>query len=293
MKHLKTSFIALLIHLAIFYNIERLDFGQDSTINIQSFVYILGFVALISVILVPALRRWHVSVALTLWLGVYLGCRLLFFRERPILGGLDTYLTITEIAALYILIGLAHNVARNLYDFEEAVQNITFADASHRVRKLDEASEDIQTELIRSRRHRYPLTIMIIEPDAKSVKTVLHRTIQEVQQAMMARYVITSMARLISKQLRRTDMILDQYERGRFIVVSPDTSAASSDMLAQRIKSASLEQLGVTVACGVVSFPDEALTFEELIHQAETNLKAPPETLSKMSVFTSEEVNKQ
>jgi GGDEF domain-containing protein len=246
-----------------------------------------------SVIFVPALRRLHVAVSLVLWLGVYVMCRLFIFNQRPLLGGIDTYLSITELAALYILIVLAHNVARDLHDFEEAVKNITFADVSRRVRKLEDASEEIQTELIRSRRHHYPLTVMIIEPDAKSIKAVLHRTVQELQQVMMTRYIITSLARVISKQLRRTDMVLDQHERGRFIIISPDTSASSSDTLAQRIKSAAAEQLGVSVLCGVASFPDEALTFEELVHQAETGLQSPPESLSKLAVYASNKVNQR
>lgn len=293
MKHLRQSLFALLVHLAVFYNIERLDFGQQSIINIPSFVYVLGLLALISIMSVPVLSHWHVSAGLTLWLGIYIVCRLLVFNERPLLGGIHTYLTITELAALYLLIVLSHNVARDLRDFEEAVKNITFADVSRRVRNLEDASEEIQTELIRSRRHHYPLAVMIVEPDAKSIVAVLHRTIQEVQQAMMARYVITSMARVISKQLRRTDMVLDQHERGRFIIVSPDTSASSSDLLAQRIKSAAAEQLGVTVSCGVASFPDGALTFEELVHLAETNLNTPSESLSKLPVYTPGEVNQQ
>ncbi len=293
MKHLRISFFALLVHLAVFYNIERLDFGQQNVIDIQAFVYVLGFVALISIIFVPVLWRLHVSVSLALWLGVYVICRLLIFNQRPLLGGIDTYLSITELAALYILIVLAHNVTRDLQDFEEAVKNITFADVSRRVQKLEDASEEIQTELIRSRRHHYPLTVMIIQPDAKSIKAVLHRTVQELQQAMMARYVITSLARIISKQLRRTDMVLDQHERGRFIVISPDTSASSSDTLAQRIKSAAVEELGVSVSYGVASFPDEALTFEELVHQAESSLQSPPESLSKLPVYAADEVNQR
>ncbi|MBI3243742.1 MAG: diguanylate cyclase [Chloroflexi bacterium] len=293
MKHLRWSLLALLIHLAVFYNIERLDFGRQSIIDIQSFVYVLGLLALVSIIFIPTLWRLHVSAPLSLWLGVYIICRVTFFNDRPLLGGIDTYLTITELAALSLLIVLTHNVARDLHDFEEAVKNITFADVSRRVQKLEDASENIQLELIRSRRHHYPLTIMLVEPDAKSIRAILHRTVQEVQQAMIARYVITSLARVISKQLRRTDMVLDQHERGRFIIISPDTSASNSDILAQRIKAAAAEQLGVIVSCGVASFPDEALTFEELVHQAETSLQSSDNALSKLPVYTPNEVNQR
>jgi len=104
----------------------------------------------------------------------------------------------------------------------------------------------------------------------------------------MTRYVITSLARVISNQLRRTDLVLDQRDQGRFIILSPDTNAASSASVADRIQAAAAVQLGVLVSCGVASFPDEALTFEELVHQAKSNLRSPIEP-SGSPIYTSSE----
>ncbi|MGH2522288.1 MAG: GGDEF domain-containing protein [Anaerolineales bacterium] len=288
MNHLRRSAIALLIDLAIFYNIERLNFGQANVINIASVVYILVIMAVLSILTIPLLWRSRFALSLTLWLAAYALCRLVLFRDRPFLGEIYTYLTITEIALLSLTLWLAYDLARHLHDFEEAVKNITFADVNRRVRKLDEAEEDIQTELIRSRRHHHPLTVMVIEPESDSIQVALNRTVQEVQRAMMTRYVITSLARVISNQLRRTDMVLDQRDQGRFVIVSPDTNATSSAALADRIQAAAAVQLGVLVSCGVASFPDEALTFEELVHQAKSNLRSPIET-STSPVYTSSE----
>ena len=277
MTHLRRSVVALVFNLAIFYNIERLDFGARDVVDIQSFVYILGLAGVLCVLLVPWLARQRVTLSMAIWAGIYFAFKLFVFNNRPLFDDVYTYLTITEIALLMISIWLAHDVARHLQDFEEAVKNITFADISRRVRKLDEAQEDIQTELIRSRRHHHPLTVMVVEPEPDSIQVALNRTVEEVQRAMMTRYVTTSLARVISNQLRRTDMVLDQRDKGRFLILSPDTNAANAAALADRIQAAAAVQLGVLVSCGVAAFPDEALTFEELVHQAKMTLRSPIE----------------
>jgi len=277
MTHQRRSIVALLIGLTIFFNIERLDFGQPNTVDIQTFVYVLGILAILSIITVPILWRTPVPVALVFWISVYVVCRLPVFNSRPLLGGIHTYLSITEVALLSALVWLAHDLGRSLHDFEEAVKNITFSEVNHRVRDLDEAAEDIQMELIRSRRHQRPLSVIVVETKPESVRATLHRLVQEVQRAMMTRYVVTSLARVIGHQLRRTDLVLDQRDQGRFIILSPDTNAISSTIVVERIQAAASEELGVSVACGIAAFPDDALTFEELVHRAEINLRAPAE----------------
>jgi hypothetical protein len=275
MIHQRRSILALVIGLTLFFNIERLDFGQQDLIDILSFVYVIGTLATLSLITVPPLSRASFPVPLVLWMGVYLLCRLLIFDDRPLLGGIHTYLSITEVALLSLLIWLAHDLGRSLHDFEEAVKNITLADISHRIRKLNEAEQDIQLELVRSRRHQRPMSVILVEMKPESVRAALHRTVQEVQRAMMTRYVVTSLARVISKQIRRTDMVLNQEEQGRFVILSPDTNMTSSTVVARRIQAAAVEGLGVSVTCGVAAFPEDALTFEELLLRAELNLRAP------------------
>src|SRR3990172_3789753 len=184
MNNLRRSIIVLISLLAIFYNIERFDFGEENVIDIQSFVYVFGLAAVLSVIFIPVLHRSSIYLPLALWLGVYLLAKLLIFSDsRPLLGGLYTYLTITEAGLLSILIWLTHHVARNLREFAEAVENITFANVGRKVRHLGEAVEDIETELIRSRRHNRPLSIVVVEPDRQTVQAALHRAVQEVQES--------------------------------------------------------------------------------------------------------------
>lgn len=273
MRNLRFSILALLVHLTLFFNIERLNLGSDNAVNIQTFTYILGIVAIVAVISLRSLWQSSVYVSIVGWLGVYGLYKFFTFDQRPLFGGIYTYILFTEMTLLVSGIWLAHHLARQLFDFEEAVANLTFIDSSRTVRRLNEALEDIQTEFIRSRRYKSPLSVVVVELETGSIQTALHRTVMEVQKAMMSRYMLTSLARLICSALRRTDMVIEQREQGRFIVLSPETSAENSAILVQRIQAAAAEHLGIDVKCGVASFPDSALTFDELVHQAENRIQ--------------------
>jgi GGDEF domain-containing protein len=277
MKHLSRSAVILLIALAVFYNIERLDLGQVNPIDIASIVYVLGLLAAISVIAVPILQRSGVVVSIFLWAGIYVLAKLsflFFFDGRPLLGGVYTYLAITELALLLIVVWSSHNFAAGLHEFAEAVKRTTFSDSDRQIRKFRELDEDIQVEMFRCRHNHHPLSIILIKPDPDSIQATLHRLAQEVQQKMLSGYVINSMAQTLRKYLRPTDLILEQRDQGRFIIVCPETNAADSKLVVEYIQCVAAEQLGTSIAYGMATFPDEAVTFEELVHRAESALRS-------------------
>lgn len=269
MRYLRRSFIALVVHLTIFFNIERLDFGGENILDIPSFVYILATVAIISVIAIPFFRQRQAWVALAIW-GIAYVLVTLAFNLNAFTGD-SLYLTTTGVVLMLIGVWLAYHVAIHLQDFEQAVINMTLPQVNRQVRPLAESSDDIQTEMVRSRRHRRPLSVLVIKPHPNSVNTAIHRTVQEVQQAMMTRYVVTSLTRVVADVMRRTDTIYEQPTANQFIVLSPETSASNSTSFIERIRAAASEKLGVEVICGVASFPDDALTFDELVREAEAH----------------------
>ncbi len=56
--------------------------------------------------------------------------------------------------------------------------------------------------------------------------------------------------------------------RGRFLILCPETDLSSVILLAKRMQQAITERIDLKVQCGVASFPDEALTFEDLMKKA-------------------------
>ncbi len=257
--------------MAIFFNIERLDLGEENVIDIDTFVYVLALIIVISIIAVRPFHRYSVSVSIGLSGGIFLLGKMLF--GRPFLGGIYTYLSITELSFLLISVWLAHRLASALYEFEEGVERITFAEnANKQVQKLAEAYDEIQIEMFRSRHHHHSMSIIVVEPVLEAIQTSLHRLVQEVQQGMIRSYVINNTAHTLSKFIRRTDLVLEQRERGRFVILCPDTNSADLDLMVEYVQSVAKEQLGMPVACGAATFPDEAITFEELLSKAESQL---------------------
>lgn len=297
MLTLRRAILALVINLAVLYNIERLDFGQTNVIDIQSVVYVLALVMVLCVIAIPYFYRSRLIISLG-WAFVVFGAAKIFTENlRPVFGGIYTYLTITEMVLLWTAVVFAYQVARSLRDFEGVVENITFADASRRIKPITEAAEGIQTELIRARRHHLTLSVIVVEPEPSSIRAALHRTVREVLQNMMARYVFVSLAGAISKNLRRTDVVLTQDTHGRYIILSPETDRVGSMSLIQRIESVAAE-MGVAVSCGVAAFPSDALTFDELVKQAQRHIiePTPDSSLTKAAVPTEnlpEQVNEK
>ena len=275
MKNLRLSIVALVIGLSVLFNIERLDFGAVNIIDIDSFVYVLGLIAVVTTIGMPILHRVPISVLIGGWAGIYYLSKLalwFLFDQRPLFGGIYTYLSITEIALLLIMVWLAHKVSAPLQEFAEAVKSITFTNNNKRIKPITEADEDIQIEMFRSRHNHHPLSVVLVELEPESLQAALHRAVQEVQQAMLSNYVINNIAHTLSKYLRRTDLILEQRDQGRFLILCPETSAGDLELLVEYIQAVATEQLGTSIACGVATFPDEAITFEELVNQAESHL---------------------
>ncbi len=267
--------VIFLLGLTFFYNIERLDFGEENVIDIDSAVYVIGFVATVLTVALSIIRYFNVAILMALWAGVFIFIKmwLAYFADgRPILGGIYTYLSITELALLLIAVWISYKLAIALYDFELAVEKITLTDHSGRIQQFDEASEDVQIEMFRSRHNHHPLSVIIIEPEAGTVEMAVHKAVQDVQQAMIRRYVINNMAQTVSKYLRRTDVVLEQRGQGRFMVLCPETTIQDTKLLMEYIQTIISEQMGISVACGAATFPNEAFTFEEMVNQAEAHL---------------------
>jgi hypothetical protein len=269
-KRLPFAIIILVIFLAVFYNIERLDISDQNLVNISTFVYILGTIMIIFNIMLKALRRINFIWVILGWDILYILLKLILLKPALTWGGVYTYTTLVELFLISIGAGLSCLVGWNLNDFEDAVERITFSEIK-RACNLREVIELIQNEVYRCRRYNHPLTLFMVQPLADSRKVVLNRTIREVQDAMISRYMSISMAQALFGHIRRTDILVEQPDKGRFLVVSPETDAKGAEMVTAKVMDAAKE-IGAQVVLSQSYFPDDALTFEELMNQGELRL---------------------
>jgi len=280
MRRLRWWVLALIVALAVFYNLERLSFGEESLLNFEFFLYVLALVAVVSAITLRALRRlpgWGVALG---WLVIYLiGALLLPDARRTEVGPMYLYMLITESAALYILVWLACRVSSALEEFAAAVEQVTVPDAGRWVIQMQDAQEAIDTEINRSRRYERPLSVVCVRPDFDTIEFVLDRLVKEVQQSIAHHYAIVNLGRMLKISMRRTDLILlEDRVRGNFIVLCPETDRAGATLLMERVKAFAQEELGFTVDCGASLFPEDALTFREVVEQAMRHADEAEET---------------
>lgn len=271
MKRLRFSMLLLIFIIGIFLNIERVDIGSEfDIVNLQSFVYILAFFAIFSTLLIPEKYRLSPFVLTIIWWAIYFFAKFTVFYEHPILGGVYTYLTVTELAMLTMLVLVSNRVAGDLFDVEETVANVTLEDVSDRVRRIDQAKDEIAKEFARSRRYDSPISVMVVKVHPENVEFNLKRTAEEIMQGMLKRYATNKLVRLLDRELRRTDLVLERSRDDQIVLVLPETSTSGTDILSDRIRGTVQEQLGIKVSTGYASFPDEALTFDDLLNQAES-----------------------
>lgn len=269
MKQLRVYIAGLILGLILFFNIERLDLGQVNLVNFQTFVYLLGGGAVLSTVLFPVFARISLVYILAFWIGAYFLLKLLIFNSRPVLGDFYTYLTISELFFVTVLVSLAYFVSRGLQEFLNTVRFVTLAAGSSKAERFEDAMDMVEAELNRSRRYHRPFSVILASIEPKEMQTALPRLLVEAQEKVLQSYATARLAETMSAELRRMDVVLEDPKNGRVIVLSPEIDDQGSGILMERLSGSIARKLGIKVKCGAASFPHNALTFEDLLRQAE------------------------
>lgn len=270
MATLHWRIIVLLAWLTFFFNIDRLGVSGllIAPLGLQS--YILAAIATLLPLLpitqqIPLLVQ---AAAIAL-----LNVASLFLAGAPLAGDAAVSTHIIGLLLQLVTLFLSHRVGQSTAEFRKAIETITFSDQSSRLRHLNEVRELVDVEMVRSRRFERPLSLVVVQADASSVNMEMHKLVQEMQRSMMQRYVLATMARLLSRTLRRTDLVLEEGKAGRLLLVAPETNDQEARLMGQRIARVITERLGISATFGAASFPQEALTFEDLRDVAEQDLQ--------------------
>ena len=146
-------FIALISVFALFFNVERLDIGNVTIVNIETYVYALGIIICIAVVGLPKLWLRSVYLPIGVNLVAYLALKLVMIHERPLFGGIYTYLTITESSSLVLIAWLSYQLISPLLQFEETVKTYTYDIVATKIPDPQKSKKIIRTEITRSRRY--------------------------------------------------------------------------------------------------------------------------------------------
>lgn len=273
MKQSRFWLLSLLLWLFFLYNIERL--GEP--FNIASFVYVFTIVCGVLIIIFPFFYRmpfyWPTLMAMPVYflLKIVLGYGI---------GGRSLPITVTEICAIGITIFLSEQVVRRLEELRKVVSSLTIDPLFRGTHTFENGQGQIYREIRRARHYHRPAAIMAVSVTEDSLKTSLDRLVQEAQNEITKEYTFARLANLLIEELQDTDIVAQR--NNHFVALLPETNRESISDIVRRIEFAAVEKLGLNLRIGTSTFPDEAVTLERLLEQAEADMKrSEPDPVSK------------
>jgi GGDEF domain-containing protein len=259
MKRMRFLVAMLIIWLFLFYNIERLSKPVDIAGVAYTFVPIVAAL----MISVPRLRRVPLWALLGVPIPIFLVLKA--WAGFPV-WGMAMPLTTTELCVIAVTIILARWVSNGVGEFESAIAHITIGEVDRLVEPFSTGQAEMYREIRRARHHQRPLALMAVGVGEKSIQVALDRMVQEVQRAMMKRYVLSDVARTLCHRLEDYNVVAQTNDH--FLILLPEVTSDQLIDLVGRLRQVVSEQVGVALQIGTASFPDDAVTFESLVEKA-------------------------
>lgn len=286
MHHLRQSILLLTLLLSAFVMIEHLPFEMAGALQLQSFVYLLVPIILLVTVGVPPVRRAPASIYLLAWMAIYFLSKLVIFYEGNPQGWSATgTVMFAELAVVIAAVGLARDLAGQLHTSEELSAKIILAGAGPSFPSFDQAIDDVKTELSRSRRYRHTLSVVVLDLDTTHNPVDTRAILQQIQEGVVRQYVAAKAGAVLTGILRCTDLVLEQSDQGRFIVLCPEVDATAAQEFLTRIRAA-MGKAGLKGLCAARAFPQGAITLDEVIEYVHAPLPITSERESTSSWYS-------
>jgi hypothetical protein len=269
MTNLKRSFFWAAIYLALIFVLGQSDYAGRPIINFASYFYLAVLVAVPVTLFFPSISRVSVYVPLLVWAGVYLVLLQIINRNYSANTG-ELPVIVLEFMLLEVGVWFAHQLALQISHAESVMDALALSAFPNRANDIDSENQRIKIELTRSRRYHRPLSLIVIESESEDDKTT-REMLKSIQHDLLNRFTSARVGQIIDDRIRQTDLVLRD-RRGRFIILCPETDLGNASLLARRISQAVKERISLNVFWGVASFPEEALTFEDLLQKARERL---------------------
>ena len=263
MSDLRNSIFILFGFIFAIFGLGNMDFVEQNLINFEPIFFIIVSLAILSAFVVVPLTKFSVYQFLFSWAMIYIIVRFIFCQmttSRP-----PEIITL-EFVLMEISVGLAFDIGRQLKLVSGLLDNFTAITYPNRTLDLRTAGDRISTELTRSRRYGHPLSVLVVQTEKLEDQQTLEKDIS-LQRDILTRFVTARIGQIVNDLARETDLILRD-SSSRFILICPETEYSNSTVLAKRISKSVSENIGTKVHWGVSSFPDEALTFDDLVEKA-------------------------
>ena len=272
MTNLKRSFFWAAFYLAVILVLGEFDYSDRPIINFASYFYLVVMVAVPVTLFFPSVARVSIYVPLVLWAGVYIVVLQMLDRSLST-KSIEFSVIILEFVLLEAGVWFAYQLALQISHAESVMDALALSAFPNRAHDIDSEDQRIKIELTRSRRYHRPLSLLIIEAEADS-RTDPREMLKGIQHDLLHRFTSARIGQIIDDSIRQTDLVVRDH-RGRFVILCPETDLPNATNLATRISKVVHDRTGLDVLSGVAAFPEEALTFDDLVQKARERLMRP------------------
>lgn len=269
MTNLKRSFFGASIYLALIFVLGQADYANRPILNFANYFYVTVIVALPLTLFFPSISRVTVYVPLFFWAAVYLILVQVINRGY---SANKTQLSVVVVEFILLEVGVwfAHQLASQISHAESIMDALALSAFPNRARDIDSEHQRIKIELTRSRRYHRPLSVLVIQMESDGEK-MTREMLRSVQHDLLSRFSSARIGQIIDDRIRQTDLVMRDY-KGRFVILCPETDLPSTSLLGKRISLAIEERTNLRVLWGAAAFPEEALTFDDLLQKARERL---------------------
>ena len=281
MTNLKRSFFGAAIYLVVIFVLGQMDYADRPIINFANYFYLSVIVAVPVTLFFPSISRVAWYVPLLGWAGFYLVLLQTVNRSLSAESG-EFSVVVLEFFLLEVGVWFAHQLAIQIGQAESVMDALALTAFPNRAHDINAENERIKIEFTRSRRYNRPLGLVAIEAESEDDKTA-REMLKSIQQDLLNRFNSARIGQIIDDRIRQTDLVLRDH-RGRFIILCPETDLASAILLGRRISQAIKDRTSHDVLLGTAAFPDEALTFDDLLLVARNRLSLYVEIQDEVAV---------
>lgn len=267
MNELRKIFVLLVLYLLLVFSVGELFSDYGVVFQFPSHFYFLIVAVVFTNLFVPRLSWMSVTTLLGFWAIVFFVVAYFYVSVNG-----PEYIQIlgVEFILIEVAVWMSYQLNIQLRAAESIMESLAYSTYTNRTINLRQATERIEVEMTRSRRHHRPLSVILFKPEDISSKEK-QESYELMRDDLMKHFVAARIGQIMTNELRQTDLILRD-PNGYFVVMCAETTRESSILLAKRIQAAVSSNMGASAQWSIASFPEEALTFDELLNQAKANI---------------------
>jgi len=272
MSDLKLSITILVSYIIFVLGISNIDSFQSSVLDFNPAFFILVAVIVFSELLVTgSLIRLGVKIsnyaAILFWLIIYIGIWMFILDDTSPVEVQAIQMVLVAISA-----GLAYDVGSRIGQLDKTLDGLSANAYPNRVREIQDARDLIAAEITRSRRYHHPMSILTFRLNGQRNRKAW-KGYEPLEIEMLERFTAAKVSQILCDLARNTDLVLRDKD-GHFVLLCPETDTNKVAILAERISVAVDDNLKADIDWGSAAFPDEALTFDDLLQTARGRLSS-------------------